>query len=84
MICTAKNLTYYKKNPMLQVPGSGLLMVRDKTVMETIYQIGESAKEQLIQADHEAKLTQELGSHDMKVRKTVIASTKHNLESMGY
>ena len=41
---------------MLQVPGSGMLMMREKTVMETIQQIGDCAKEKLIQADHEAKL----------------------------
>jgi len=70
---------FFRKNPNLNIPNSGLLMMREKSTMEVIKQRGKAGKLSMLETDRHLKTERALGSMGSSKRKVMIEQMKHNL-----
>ena len=73
---------FYKKNPNLLVPNGSLIMMREKSTLEVIQQLGEAGQLSMLQAQKIEQMA--LSRTEAARRATIIAQIKHNLNSMEF
>ena len=74
--------SFYKRNPNLLCTNAGLLMMREKSTMETIKQLGEAGKLSLLQTAQSPE--KDMTRRQIVRRQTIIASMQHNMRTLEF